>query len=84
MVWLFSFYLYSIQSEKDPERYYVGLTTDVMRRLGEHNAGASIHTNKFMLWKIVSYTAFSDMFRAEKFEAYLKTSSGRAFARKRL
>lgn len=76
--------MYSIQSENNPDKYYVGLTTDVERRLSEHNAGKSIHTNKFRMWKIVSYTAFLDKSRAEKFESYLKTSSGRAFAKKRL
>jgi predicted GIY-YIG superfamily endonuclease len=78
------YYVYSIQSENNSDKYYVGLTTDVGRRLSEHNAGKSIHTNKFRPWKIVSYTAFVDKSRAEKFEAYLKTSSGRAFAKKRL
>jgi putative endonuclease len=78
------YYVYSIQSENNPDKYYVGLTTDVERRLEEHNAGKSIHTNKFRPWKIVSYTAFLCKSRAEKFEAYLKTSSGRAFAKKRL
>ena len=78
------YYVYSIQSENNPDKYYVGLTSDIERRLSEHNAGKSIHTNKFRPWKIVSYTAFVDKSRAEKFEAYLKTSSGRAFAKKRL
>ncbi len=76
--------VYSIQSENNPDKYYVGLTTDIDRRLAEHNAGKSIHTNKFRPWKIVSYTAFIGKSRAEKFEAYLKTSSGRTFAKKRL
>ena len=77
-------YVYSIQSENNPDKYYIGLTTDVKRRLAEHNSGKSIHTNKFKPWKLVSYTAFMDKPKAEKFEAYLKTSSGRAFAKKRL
>ena len=77
-------YVYSIQSEDHPDKYYVGLTTDLERRLAEHDAVKSIHTNKFRPWKIVSYTAFIDKSRAEKFEVYLKTSSGRAFAKKRL
>ena len=77
-------YVYSIQSEENTDKYYVGLTTDIERRLSERNARKSIHTNKFYPWKIVSYTAFIDKGRAEKFEAYLKTSSGRAFAKKRL
>ncbi len=76
--------VYSIQSEVHPDRYYVGLTTDVERRLEEHNSGKSIHTNKFRPWRLVSYTAFIDKSRADKFEKYLKTASGRAFAKKRL
>jgi putative endonuclease len=85
---LYVYYVYSIQnsiqSKNNPDRYYVGLTTNVERRLKEHNAGKSIHTNKFMSWKLVSYTAFVDKSRAEKFEIYLKKASGRAFAKKRL
>lgn len=64
--------------------YYVGLTSDVERRLEEHNAGKSTYTNKFRPWKLATYTAFVDKSRTEKFEVYLKTSSGRAFAKKRL
>ena len=78
------YFVYSIQSENNPDKFYVGLTSDVQRRLDEHNAGKSIHTNEFKPWNLVSYTAFLDKSRAESFESYLKTSSGRAFATKRL
>ncbi len=78
------YFVYSIQSENNPDRYYIGLTSDVERRLEEHNAGKSVYTNKFKPWKLISYTAFVNKDRAEKFEAYLKTSSGRAFAKKHL
>ena len=78
------YFVYSIQSENNTDRYYVGLTSDIKRRLEEHNTGKSVHTNKFRPWKLVTYTFFMDKSRAEKFEAYLKTSSGRAFAKKRL
>jgi putative endonuclease len=80
----FMYFVYSLQSENNPDRYYVGLTSNVERRLEEHNAGKSIHTNKFKPWRLIGYTAFFDKGRAEKFEAYLKMSSGRAFAKKRL
>jgi len=50
------YYIYSIQSETTPSKYYVGLTTDIKRRLDEHNAGKSIHTNKFRPWNLVSYS----------------------------
>jgi predicted GIY-YIG superfamily endonuclease len=78
------YFVYSIQSENNPDRYYIGFTSDVERRLEEHNAGKSVYTNKFKPWKLISYTAFVNKDRAEKFEAYLKTSSGRAFAKKHL
>ncbi|MGV8948235.1 MAG: GIY-YIG nuclease family protein [Candidatus Paracaedibacter sp.] len=76
------YFVYSLQSENTPDRYYIGLTTDLMRRLEEHNAGKSIHTNKLKPWKLTISVAFQDEAKAEKFEKYLKTSSGRAFCKK--
>ncbi len=75
-------YVYILQSEKHPERFYTGSTTDLERRLNEHNSGKSIHTNKFMPWKIKIYIAFNDEHKADEFEAFLKTGNGRAFAKK--
>ncbi len=77
-------YVYILQSELDPDRYYTGLTDDLDRRLEEHNEGKSIHTNKFKPWKIKTYTAFSNYEKAEEFETFLKTGNGRAFIKKRL
>lgn len=76
-------YVYMINSESFPDKYYTGCTNDLKRRLAEHNAGNSIHTKKYMPWRIVTYIAFSDHIKADTFEAYLKTASGRAFAKKR-
>ena len=75
-------YVYMLQSEADPDRFYVGLTTDLKRRFDEHNSGKSIHTNKYIPWKLVTYIAFSNREKAEKFERYLKSGSGRSFATK--
>jgi len=77
-------YVYILQSEEQPDRFYVGATVDLKRRLEEHNAGKSIHTNKFRPWKIKTYLAFDDHKRADEFEAFLKTGNGRMFAKKRL
>ncbi len=76
------YYVYIVQSIASPERYYIGFTDDLKRRLAEHNAGKSIHTNKFMPWKLKNYFAFDDKEKAEKFEAYLKSGSGRSFVKK--
>ena len=77
-------YVYLLQSEARVEQRYVGLTSDLRKRLADHNAGKSPHTSKYIPWKLVTYVAFSDRQKAESFENYLKSGSGHAFARKRL
>jgi len=77
-------YVYILRSLQDRERYYVGVTGDVLSRLKEHNAGRAPHTSKYGPWEIKTYLAFSDETQAFAFEKYLKSGSGRAFARKRL
>ena len=74
------YFVYIIQSEKYPTRFYTGFTTDVEKRLEAHNNGQSTHTSKFKPWRLKTYLAFSDKEQALKFERYLKTPSGRAFA----
>ncbi len=76
-------HVYILQSIDKSEHFYTGLTTNLSKRLEEHNAGKSIHTNKFKPWKIRTYITFENKERAEKFEQYLKTSSGRAFMTKK-
>ena len=77
-------YVYLIESLARPEQRYVGMTCDLKARLLEHNAGKSPHTSKFKPWRIMTYVAFSELKKATAFEAYLKSGSGHAFARKRL
>jgi putative endonuclease len=76
-------YVYILQSI-DAEHFYVGMTTDLRARLAKHNAGEVLHTSKFRPWRLNTYIGFSDETRAVEFERYLKSPSGRAFARKRL
>jgi predicted GIY-YIG superfamily endonuclease len=77
-------YVYILQSEADIARFYVGLTDDLRNRLPAHNAGRVAHTSKHRPWRIKTYVPFSDDSQAVLFERYLKSSSGRAFAKKRL
>lgn len=76
-------YVYIIVSEDDLH-WYVGITNDLQRRLSEHNQGKSIHTSKHKTWRIKTYTSFESRARAEDFEKYLKSHSGRAFTKKHL
>jgi putative endonuclease len=78
------FYAYILRSKSRPDQTYVGSTGDLRKRLGEHNSGKSIHTNKFKPWELMSYVALPEKYVAEQFERYLKTGSGRAFAKRHL
>ncbi|MBN2015510.1 GIY-YIG nuclease family protein [Candidatus Dojkabacteria bacterium] len=78
------YYVYILRSEALPEQIYVGFTSDLDKRLKEHNEGLSKHTSKFRPWKVETYIAFSDRKLALKFEKYLKVGSGNAFMKKRL
>ena len=76
-------YVYLIRSETHPLQSYIGITSDLEKRLATHNSGGSTHTSKFKPWKIITSMAFSEDSKALAFERYLKTGSGRAFAKKR-
>jgi putative endonuclease len=78
------YYAYTLRSENFPDQTYVGSTSDLRKRLAEHNAGKSIHTNKFKPWNLIAYVALPEKHNAEKLESYLKSGSGRAFAKKHL
>ena len=77
-------YVYLIQSDSHPNKTYVGITANLKQRLAVHNSGGSVHTANFRPWKLVAYVGFSNPTKALPFEKYLKTGSGRAFAKKRL
>jgi predicted GIY-YIG superfamily endonuclease len=76
-------YVYILQSEVAPDRFYVGLTNDLSERLALHNRGAVPHSSKYPPWRIKTAIAFRDRAKAAAFERYLKSPSGRAFAKKR-
>ncbi len=75
--------VYILNSELKAERFYVGVTDDIDRRLAEHNSGKLPNTARYRPWRVKTYIAFSDEAQAFAFEKYLKSGSGRAFARKR-
>nr|BFD64519.1 hypothetical protein BdHM001_32000 [Bdellovibrio sp. HM001] len=73
-------YVYRLKSEKFPDQVYVGITSDIQRRLQSHNNGQSPHTSKYKPWKIQCFVWFEDRDKAYAFEKYLKSGSGRAFS----
>jgi putative endonuclease len=75
-------YVYILRSETHPDHTYIGSTRDLRARIAQHNSGKSIHTNKFKPWTLLAYVALPQRELADKFEKYLKSGSGRAFAGK--
>jgi putative endonuclease len=78
------YYVYLLRSKTHPDQTYIGSTHDLRKRLTEHNAGKSIHTNKFKPWNLMAYVALPQQHLAEELERYLKSGSGRAFAKRHL
>jgi putative endonuclease len=77
-------YVYILQSELSDQHFYVGITDDLRARVRKHNNGEVSHTSKFRPWHLKTYVAFADEQKAFQFEQYLKSASGRPFAKKRL
>jgi predicted GIY-YIG superfamily endonuclease len=77
-------YVYILESATDHGHFYSGITDDLRARLSKHNSGEVAHTSKYRPWRVKTYVAFSDEVRAIAFEKYLKSGSGRAFAKARL
>jgi putative endonuclease len=75
--------VYILQSVFHQDQHYFGITGNVIERLNSHNAGKSSHISKFRPWKLTLTMQFEDDSKARAFERYLKTGSGKAFARKR-
>jgi putative endonuclease len=76
------FYVYIVESRVATGRFYVGSTSDLKTRLGQHNDGVSFQTAKFRPWTLRWYCAFDSRAKAETFESYLKSGSGRAFQKR--
>ncbi|MBS3769252.1 MAG: GIY-YIG nuclease family protein [Bacteroidales bacterium] len=60
-------------------RLYKGLTSDLQKRINEHNRGKTKTTKAFKPWELVYYKEFSTRDEARQREKYLKTGAGRRF-----
>ena len=78
------FYTYILQSKIKSDQLYIGFTTDLKRRLTEHNQKLNFSTKPYAPWKLIYYEACLDRDDAERREGYLKTSQGRRLTRRRL
>jgi putative endonuclease len=76
-------YVYVLQSESD-SGLYIGMTSDLRRRLEEHQRGDSQSTKGRRPWKLIYYEAYLQESDATGREAFLKSGGGRRFLDKQL
>ncbi len=69
---------YILFSEK-LNKYYVGASADLERRLEEHNIGHSIFTSRGIPWRLVYEEKFATMQEAKKREQYIKKQKSRKY-----
>jgi len=77
------FYTYVLLSTKD-KTYYTGWSTDLKRRVKEHNEGKVDATRNRRPLKLIYYEACLVEEDAVRREKQLKTGFGRAYLRRRL
>ncbi len=76
-------FLYILHSLKDGN-FYTGITSDLERRIKEHEQGKNVSTSYRRPLKLIYYEAYLLKEDAEAREKYLKTSMGRRVIRKQL
>ena len=74
-------YCYILFSSK-LNKYYIGSTTDIERRLAEHNRGKEKFTQTGIPWILVYKEVFSELKPARQREFYIKKMKSRLFIEK--
>lgn len=70
--------VYILKSKKDGS-FYVGMTSDLNKRLEYHNAGKVKSTKARAPWKIIHVEEFESRDEARKREKYFKSAAGRRY-----
>lgn len=71
------YYVYVLLSLKD-KKLYIGFTSDLRRRLKEHNAGRNVSTKSRLPLKLIYYEAHLSKTDAVRREGYFKTTKGKS------
>lgn len=77
------YYVYVLQSEKDGN-WYTGYTSDLKKRLQEHNKGYNFSTKNRRPWKLIYYEASLNENDAKARERYLKSGMGKRYLQNKL
>jgi len=76
------FIVYVLRSEKDSKRY-IGVTSDLNRRLSEHNRGKVASTRNRKPLKLIYTEEFISKKEAMSREKFFKTGKGREWLKNR-
>lgn len=77
--------VYVLESTPRPDQRYTGLTSlPLARRLDRHNNGDVPSTARHRPWQVAAAIWLSNESKARELERYLKSGSGRAFAKRHL
>lgn len=76
-------YVYVLRSEKSG-RLYTGCTSDIRKRLTEHNSGKSTYTKTRGKYDLIYYEACLDSKDAFAREKYLKSGMGKRYLKNRI
>jgi len=72
------YYTYILWSQK-LNKYYVGLSSDLQKRLIEHNSGKAKFTSKGIPWSIAYSEKYNSKKEAADRERYIKRMKSRKF-----
>jgi putative endonuclease len=75
-------FVYILKSVAFPDEYYVGITSNMTARIAAHNEGLTRSTVDHRPGRTLVVIEFDEELPAIAFERYLKTGSGREFARR--
>lgn len=75
------YFVYVLKSSLDG-RLYKGMTSNIDRRIKEHNSGKTKSTKPYQPWKLVYSEKFNSIEEARKRELYLKSGIGRDLLKK--
>ena len=70
------YYVYILANHND-RHFYAGFSTDLVKRIKEHNDGKIQFTKSKSPWKIIYYEAFLNKYDALRREKYLKSTKGK-------
>jgi putative endonuclease len=77
------YFIYLLRSEKDG-KWYTGMTTNLRKRLNEHNSGHSLSTKKRMPLNLIYFEGCRNYIDARSREKYLKSGMGKRYLKNRL